>query len=139
MKRHWLDKIRKSGGEGLVPLASLFPIGIKMKKRVMSRAEVKPEVGEYAHQISRKENESRYEGLNEIGRVYNAMHIERTRNKLSEYYGGVDTRRKREVADGGMIREDNNAMANLPRQAIHCEYPDRFAFQQDPHIDDTVL
>lgn len=109
-----------------------------MKKRE-KRSEVKPEVGPLAHQVSRDENESRYAGLLEIGIAYNAEHLARTRDMMSQYYAGVDPRRRREVAEGGMVREDHNAMANLPRQAIHCEYPDRFGFRQNPYIDDTVL
>jgi hypothetical protein len=37
--------------------------------------------------------------------------------------GGVDPRRRIEFAEGGMVQEDPRAMANLPRQAIHMEYP----------------
>jgi hypothetical protein len=100
---------------------------------------VEAEMGKLAVQVDRKENRGRYRALCEMGVVYNEYHLERTRNQASEYYAGVDPRRRREVADGGMVREDQNAMANLPRQAIHCEYPDRFAFRQNPYIDDTVL
>lgn len=89
-------------------------------------------------QVSRGENRARYEGLMQIGRVYNHVNLERTQNMLSHFYAGVDSRRKREIADGGMVREDRNAMANLPRQAIHTEYPDQFAFRQNPYIDDTI-
>lgn len=109
-----------------------------MKKNI-KRAEVRPEVGNYPEQISRNENKDRYNALCEMGRIYNEMHIQRMRDVDFQYYGGLDPLRKREVADGGMVREDNNAMANLPRQAIHCEYPDRFAFRQSPFIDDTVI
>lgn len=39
------------------------------------------------------------------------------------FYANVDPRRKQEMMDGEMIREDQNAMANLSRTAIHCEFP----------------
>lgn len=55
----------------------------------------------------------------------------------NEFYAGVDPRRKIELAEGGMVREDRNAMANLPRQAIHCEYP-QAPFYNSQYIDDTV-
>ena len=44
-----------------------------------------------------------------------------------------DPRRRQELADGGMIREDQAAMANLPRQAIHHEYP-RLKYYSSPYI-----
>lgn len=47
----------------------------------------------------------------------------RLQDMNNEFFEGVDPRRREEIADGGMIREDHNSMANLPRQAIHCEYP----------------
>lgn len=49
--------------------------------------------------------------------------FERLKDMENEFYQGVDPRRREEIADGGMVREDHNAMANLPRQAIHCEFP----------------
>lgn len=45
-----------------------------------------------------------------------------------------DPRRRQELADGGMVREDQAAMANLPRQAIHHEYP-RLGYYSSPYID----
>ena len=45
-----------------------------------------------------------------------------------------DPRRRQELADGGMVREDQQAMANLPRQAIHHEYP-RLGYYSNPYID----
>lgn len=105
-----------------------------MKKR----KEVEAEYGTEAVQVGRRENRERYRALCEMGVVYDKYHLERTRDQASEYYAGVDPRRRREIADGGMVREDQNAMANLPRQAIHCEYPDEFAFRQNPYIDDTI-
>ena len=55
----------------------------------------------------------------------------------NEFYAGVDPRRRQEIADGGMIREDHNAMANLPRQAIQCEYPQSH-YYASPYIDDSI-
>ena len=62
---------------------------------------------------------------------------ERIENMKSSFYGGLDPRRRQEVSDGGMIEEDPKAMANLPRQARHLEYPSA-GFYTTPYIDDIV-
>lgn len=46
----------------------------------------------------------------------------------------VDPRRRQELADGGMVREDRNAMANLSGRAAHYEYP-RLGYYSTPYID----
>lgn len=61
----------------------------------------------------------------------------RTRDMENEFYAGVDPRRRQEIAEGGMVREDHNAMANLPRQAIHTEYP-QAGYYTTPYIDDSI-
>ena len=43
---------------------------------------------------------------------------------IRTFYANVDPRRKQEMLDGEMIREDHNAMANLSPVAIHCEFPE---------------
>lgn len=55
----------------------------------------------------------------------------------NEFYAGVDPRRKEELAEGGIVMEDQNAMANLPRQAIHHEYP-RAGYYTSPYIDSLL-
>lgn len=45
-----------------------------------------------------------------------------------------DPRRRQELADGGMVREDQRAMANLSPRAIHHEYP-RLQYYSSPYID----
>jgi hypothetical protein len=49
-----------------------------------------------------------------------------------------DPRRRQELADGGMVREDERAMANLPRQAVHHEYP-RLGYYSSPYIDSLAV
>ena len=39
------------------------------------------------------------------------------------FFAQIDSRRRQEVAEGGMLNEDHTAMANLPTEAIHTEYP----------------
>lgn len=45
-----------------------------------------------------------------------------------------DPRRRQELADGGMVREDDRAMANLSPRAVHHEYP-RLGYYSNPYID----
>lgn len=63
--------------------------------------------------------------------------VERAFHRLGQigpFYQGVDPRRNQEVADGGMIREDQYAMSNCPTEAIHREYP-AFGFTFNPFMD----
>ena len=50
---------------------------------------------------------------------------------------GIDPRRRQEMADGGMVREDQQAMANLSNKAIHHEYP-KLPFYSTPYVDSLV-
>jgi len=61
--------------------------------------------------------------------------FERLREMKNEFYAGVDPRRRQELSDAGMIREDHNAMANLPRQAQHHEFPQQ-PFYESPYFAD---
>ena len=38
-------------------------------------------------------------------------------------YAGMDARRTQEMQDGGMIREDMSAIANLPQEVMIKAYP----------------
>lgn len=64
------------------------------------------------HAIKRGQARAQYQANYELERMAAAA-----------FMAEVDPRRRGELADGGMVREDRVAMANLPRQAIHCEYP----------------
>lgn len=45
------------------------------------------------------------------------------------FYAHVDPRRRQEIADARMIREDHSKIANLSEKAIHQQFnPDRFRF-----------
>ncbi len=50
---------------------------------------------------------------------------------------GIDPRRRQEMADGGIVREDQRAMANLSPKAIHHEYP-KLPFYSTPYNDALV-
>lgn len=105
-----------------------------MKKNVKD-----PYLKDEPRQVSRKENRDRYEGMLAYSAAYSQENIARTFRAASDFYCGTDPLRRKELADGGMVREDQNAMANLPMQAIHTEYPNRFFANLSPYIDDTAL
>lgn len=67
-----------------------------------------------------------------------AYAYERARQIGGEFGGGLDPRRRQEVADGGLIREDLTAMANLPRMAQHHEFPAN-GYYMTPYLDDTRI
>ena len=53
------------------------------------------------------------------------------------YYEGEEGRRTQEMQDGGMIREDRSAVANLPQNVMYKAYPkDRDYMPED--LDDTI-
>jgi hypothetical protein len=78
-------------------------------------------------------------GRNQSRKAYEATfrdELHREDMKLSRIPYPEDTcdpRRRQELADGGMVREDQNAMANLSPRAIHHEYP-RLPYYSSPYI-----
>ena len=66
------------------------------------------------------------------------LNFERVMSEASDLYAGIDPRRRREVADSGMVQEDHTKIANLPSRPIHTEYK-RFGFYSTPYIDDSEL
>jgi hypothetical protein len=61
--------------------------------------------------------------------------LDRVNDARNEFYAGLDPRRRREVADSGMVQEDHNAIANLSPIAIHREYP-KAGYYSTPYWDD---
>jgi len=88
-------------------------------------------------QKRRDEVRAEYSAMYQLEQRRDQRAFDRTRDMSNEFYAGVDPRRRQEVADGGMIREDHNAMANLPRMAQHHEYP-QAGYYVTPYIDDIV-
>lgn len=84
--------------------------------------------------LRRHEMRSNYDEMYQLEQRRNQRAYARNMDPSNEFYQGVDPRRRQEVADGGMIREDNGGMANLPRKAIHCEYP-HFYYYTTPYND----
>jgi hypothetical protein len=53
------------------------------------------------------------------------------------HYEGMEARRTQEMQDGGMIREDRSAIANLPQNVMIKAYP--YAGADMPEgLDDTI-
>jgi hypothetical protein len=91
-----------------------------------------PERAIRRHEVRETYEQAFRSQLRRVDRNYDTI-----RNPESEFYAGIDPRRKQEMADGGLIVEDHKEIANLPRQAIHHEYP-RGEFYGTPYIDDLV-
>lgn len=55
----------------------------------------------------------------------------------NEFYAGEKARRRQENEDGGMIREDHSAIANLPQHVMMKEYPKVGGYMPEG-LDDTI-
>lgn len=88
--------------------------------------------------LGRKEAEKRYTSLYDKDRAKQDFDYARVETLYSSFYAGVDPRRRIEMADGGMIQEDNNGLANLPTKGYQRSYP-RAGFDSSPYIDDSVM
>ena len=53
------------------------------------------------------------------------------------YYEGMEGRRTQEMQDGGMIREDRSAIANLPQEVMIKAYPKTGPYMPE-NLDDTI-
>lgn len=53
------------------------------------------------------------------------------------YYEGHHERRRQEMEDGGMIREDRSAIANLPQEVMMKAYPKTGPYMPED-LDDTI-
>ena len=91
-----------------------------------------------ARQRSRKEVRQSTKEWERKQEAYERLNFDRVNDRSSQLYAGIDPRRRREVADSGMVQEDHNAVANLSPIPIHREYT-RFGFYSTPYIDDTEL
>lgn len=87
---------------------------------------------------SRKRVLKEYSGFEELNDYKNVDNLERSQNMYSAFYGGVDPRRRGEMAAGGMVKEDDTKMSNLSEKFIHREYP-QFGYNSSPYIDDTMI
>lgn len=87
--------------------------------------------------INRKESREIYKDLNYKLQEHDQDALRRVRNMRSAFFAGLDPRRRQEVAEAGMIQEDENAIANLSPRFINREYP-REGFYSTPYLDDIT-
>jgi hypothetical protein len=87
--------------------------------------------------INRKEAREVYHNYEMKRDLTNQFMYDRTKELYSSFYGGIDPRRKGEMADAGMIHEDQTAMANLPKEGYQNQYP-RAGYYSSNYIDDSV-
>ncbi len=88
--------------------------------------------------VKRKEIEADYSAFNQDQDRVIKNAYDRARQIGAVYGGGLDPRRRQEVADGGLIREDPNAIANLPTMAQHHEFP-QDGYYGTPYLDATRI
>jgi len=91
----------------------------------LARAKNRDEAREVYHNYEMKRDDS------------NQFNYDRVKDLESKFYGGIDPRRRFEMADAGMIHEDQTAMSNLPSKGYQQEYP-RTGFNSIPFIDDST-
>jgi hypothetical protein len=75
--------------------------------------------------MSRPGSEKEYGEASLYERRMNERAFHRAQQLESFFWKGVDPRRRVEIAEGGMVKEDPRAMANLSESPIHREYPRR--------------
>lgn len=86
---------------------------------------------------SRNQVEDVYSNMEIKRDLHNQFMYDRVQSMYSSFYGGLDPRRRNEMADAGMVKEDRNAMSNLSGEPVHREYP-RAGYYSNPYIDDSM-
>jgi len=89
----------------------------------MSRVERKAMKNRKA--MSRPGSEQEYGTMGKYERRTDELSFQRAQQVSDYFWRGVDPRRRIEMAEGGMVKEDTRAMANLSGTPIHTEYPRR--------------
>jgi hypothetical protein len=100
--------------------------GPRMERKVHRKVEAK----------SRNDILDEYSNFEMKRDLHNQFAYDRVEELYSSFYGGLDPRRKNEMADAGMVKEDRNAMANLSPEPIHQQYP-RAGYYSNPYIQDS--
>lgn len=133
----WKKMARKEKSEGFRP--SIRNRGEDIGYPVIEGAayDHKPYSAYKERAVSRKEMQQRYSQMQELASERDQRAFARVKDARNEFYAGMDPRRKQELADGGMVAEDNNAMANLSENFVHAQYP-RSEFYSTPYIDDML-
>lgn len=86
---------------------------------------------------NRKEAQEVYANMEIKRDMHNQFMYDRVQSMYSSFYGGLDPRRRNEMSDAGMVKEDQNAMANLSPEPVHRQYP-RAGYYSNPYIDDSI-
>lgn len=109
-------------------------------KKDINMARKLPKTGKIHSQVrakNRKEAREVYSNMEMERDRYNHDIYERNRDLNCAFYGGLDPRRENEIADGGMIKEDNTAMSNLPKKGYQATYPSS-GFGSSLYLDDSI-
>ena len=129
-KKEGFSKSIRNRGEDIGQASSRFPYSYQAESTETADRDQE-------RAIRRHEARSVYTEMYRLEQERDQRAFDRTRNNKNEFYAGIDPRRRQEVADAGMIREDHRAMANLPTREIHHEYP-QAGYYFTPYIDDTI-
>jgi hypothetical protein len=72
---------------------------------------------------------------------YHDRHKERSKHRTHSMsdgaYAGSEPRRRQEMEDAGMIREDHSAIANLPQEVMMKRYENPYSYIPET-LDDTI-
>jgi len=92
---------------------------------------------EEIHAIDRRETRRVYHDMEMKRDMEQNFNYARVENPYSRLYAGMDPRRRTEYADGGMVHEDNESMANLSPYGFQRQYP-RNGYYANPFIQDSI-
>ena len=87
--------------------------------------------------INRDESLTVYGNVEVKSEQYSDRAYDRVEEMYSSFYAGLDPRRRQEAADGGMVKEDKTAMANLSNKPVHREYAPA-GYYSSPYLDDST-
>ena len=86
--------------------------------------------------MAKRYHQSKEDKMHESKGMHEAMHRKHYMER-DEHYSGHHARRKQEMEDAGMIREDHNEIANLPQEVMIKAYPKTGPYMPEM-IDDTI-
>ncbi len=94
------------------------------------------ERGPVNHHPDKFNDEFRHDRDMSFGAMGFDERIARAANR-NEFYAGMEPRRRQELEDAGMIREDHRAIANLPQEVMIKAYPKTGPYMPEG-IDDSI-
>jgi hypothetical protein len=87
--------------------------------------------------ISRNEMLREFDVMKGKEDMYSNARFASVESPMSSFYGGIDPRRRVEMAEAGMVREDHGSIANLSERFVHQEY-DANEYTTTPYLDEVV-